>query len=79
MKVDRSEGFSRGNVTKCINSLKDTVNYLNDNLNKIKDKAHGLIVLFHPVLSKSDSAGVLRNKLKAFESLIQGVAIEDCD
>jgi hypothetical protein len=35
--------------------------------------------LFNPVLSNVDSAGDLKNKLKAFESLIEGVALENCD
>ena len=52
VKAGKGESHARGKVSKCISSIKETVNYLNDNVKKIRDKSHGLAVLFNPVLNR---------------------------
>ena len=60
LKGGKSENFTRGKVTKCINSIKETVNYLNDNVRRIKEKSHGLTVQFNPLFNKfSDTSDPL--------------------
>lgn len=51
MKTGRGDNFNRKNVTKCINSIKDMVNKLNQNITIIQDKSHGLSVLFKPIFN----------------------------
>lgn len=43
-----NESFSRRNVTKCINSIKDAMNSLSDSVRGLKEKSHGLVLQFNP-------------------------------
>jgi hypothetical protein len=52
IKTGKNDAYTKGKVTKCINSIKDTVSYLNDNIKRIKQKSHGLAVLFNPLLNR---------------------------
>ena len=43
-----NESFSKRNVTKCINSIKDAMNSLSDSVRALKEKSHGLVLQFNP-------------------------------
>jgi len=51
VKGNKSENFVRRNLNKSIGSLKDTINNITRNINSIKDKSHGLSVLFNPIFN----------------------------
>lgn len=46
--VKPTDSYSKQNVTKSINAIKDTVNSLTANIKNLKEKTHGLVIQFNP-------------------------------
>ena len=53
-----SESFSKKGVTKCINSIKETMNTLSSSIKALRDKSHGLVVQFNPLFNIVAESGV---------------------
>lgn len=46
-----NESYSKKNVTKSINSIKEAMHSLTDTIRTLKDKSHGLLIHFNPLFT----------------------------
>lgn len=82
-----NDSYSKKSVTRSIHSIKEAIHGLTETIRNLKEKSRGLLVQFNPLftyvlesnVSVARHVGDLRNKLKAFESILNAIDTENTD